>query len=454
MQKKVLSTGQIRHLPHLGQRIVKTSLAVFICLIIYYLRGYYGETMQTESIITAIICLQPYIRDTREYSLNRLAGTFIGAGLGLLFLLLMLVFPILGKRPAILYTLMSLGVLISLYACVLIRMPDTASLAAIVFLCVVITFPDIEDPLRQAAIRLIDVFIGTTVAICINIFRFPRRKNKNRLFFLHSHDLVPDHVSHISGTTLYQLNKLYDDGAKICLMSHHAPAFFLMQMNPTRVSMPLIVMNGAAVYDTEKSEYLWKKTIPVEHSAALLSYLDHLGTSYFIYTIHRNKTYMYHRGTPGPNDLLLLSRMRRSLYRYYLDEENFDPAEIVCVKIVYTLDQENPGLHAEMDSIILHNHLRVENIRQVSVPNAYGLYLYSDEATLPNAQQFLLEHLKTEGQQVDPVELTLDHGCQSAADSIHLLHHVSRMYEPLTLFSHLDPTDSSPAAPDKHPGSR
>ena len=81
------------HLPHVGQRITKTTFAVFLCLIIYYLRGYQGESMPTEAMITAIICMQPYVRDSRDYALNRLAGTLIGAGWGLLFLLLLLVFP-------------------------------------------------------------------------------------------------------------------------------------------------------------------------------------------------------------------------------------------------------------------------------------------------------------------------------------------------------------------------
>ncbi|MBQ9009046.1 MAG: FUSC family protein, partial [Clostridia bacterium] len=435
----------------LGQRIVKTSLAVFICLIIYYLRGYYGETMQTESIITAIICLQPYMRDTQEYSRNRMAGTLIGAGLGLLFLLLLMVFPILSRRPVILYGLMSLGVLISLYACVIVRMPDTASLAAIVFLCVVVTFPDIESPLRQAAIRLVDVFIGTSVAICINIFRFPRRKNRNRLFFIHAHDLVPDHVAHLSGTTLYQLNHLYDDGARICLMSHHAPAFFTLQMNQTKVNMPLIVMNGAAIYDVEKSDYLWKKTIPRENSAALLSYMDGLGISYFIYTIHKSRTCIFHHGPLSEDENQILDHMRHSQYRYYLDSDSYDPDEIVYIKIVYNSRMENPAIHAELDSIIMRNHMRAEHFRQVSAPNAYGVYIYSAEATIANAQQYLLRHLPNDGHRFEPIEISLDHGCQSPYDSIHLLHVVSRMYEPLAILPVPEHPHASQGEPDEHP---
>ena len=61
-------------LPHLGGRIVKTTVAVFLCLMFYYLRGYRGQDMPTEAAITAIICMQPYVRDTGEYAFNRFVG--------------------------------------------------------------------------------------------------------------------------------------------------------------------------------------------------------------------------------------------------------------------------------------------------------------------------------------------------------------------------------------------
>ena len=48
-----------RVLPPLGQRIVKTAVAVFLCLLYYWLRGYRGQDMPTEAALTAIICMQP-----------------------------------------------------------------------------------------------------------------------------------------------------------------------------------------------------------------------------------------------------------------------------------------------------------------------------------------------------------------------------------------------------------
>ena len=126
-----LKTKRPFYLPRIGQRIVKTSIAVLITLLVYYLRGYRGADMPAEAAITAIICMQPYVHDTREYAVSRFIGTLIGAVWGLGFLLLMLVFPRMGEVLLLVYLRMAIGVMLTLYTCVLVRRPDTAGQAAI-----------------------------------------------------------------------------------------------------------------------------------------------------------------------------------------------------------------------------------------------------------------------------------------------------------------------------------
>ena len=178
-----------------GQRIIKTSVAVMLCLYFYMLRGYQGEAMPSEAAITAIICMQAYLHDTKENALSRLWGTLIGACWGFLFLLIIMQLPVLGKNRLILYPLMGLGTLIALHSAVLIRKPDASGLSAIVFICVVIAYPDIENPLDQAFHRILDVMLGTAVAIAVNAVRLPRTKVHNKVFFLHMNDLAFDCVS-------------------------------------------------------------------------------------------------------------------------------------------------------------------------------------------------------------------------------------------------------------------
>ena len=185
-----------------GQRIIKTSVAVTLCLFFYMLRGYEGETMPAEAAITAIICMQAHVQSTKENSLNRLAGTMIGAVWGFLFLLLMTAFPGLGKVRYILYPLMGIGVLLALHSAVLVRQADASGLAAIVFICVVIAYPDIENPMDQAFHRILGVLVGAAIAITVNLMSLPRIKRHNKVFFVPTMNLTADQLTQVTPAVL------------------------------------------------------------------------------------------------------------------------------------------------------------------------------------------------------------------------------------------------------------
>ena len=420
-------------LPHLGQRIVKTTVAVFLCLLFYYLRGYRGQDMPTEAAITAIICMQPYVRDTGEYAFNRFVGTLIGAFWGLLLLLILNDFPALGGNVLLLYTMMALGVLLSLYSAVLLRKPDASGLASIVFLCIVIAFPDITQPLRQAAHRLLDVFVGTAVATAVNVVRLPRRRRNGLIFFLRTKDLVPDRFSHLSSAAAFRLNALNRDGARICLMSEHAPAFFALQMSQTRLSAPLIVMDGAAIYDANENRYLQTETIAPEDSAPLRARLDALGVSYFIYTVHNDKTCIFHRGEVRAAEQIVYERMRRSPYRSYLEGEIFEAEEIVYLKIIASKEQI-PEIERSLHTVLPKGRLRRVIRPQQGGEDLSALYIYAHGATMEQAQKRLLEMLRADEPELRPVTVCLRSGYRTERDALHVLHTVGDVYEPVLLF--------------------
>ena len=433
MRQSRARDGEAWRFPPLGQRILKTTVAVFLCLLVYCLFGYRGQDMPAEAAITAIICMQPYVRDSRDYALNRFTGTLIGAAWGLLLLLLLLVFPVLGSRLLILYGLMALGVMVSLYTTVLFHKPDTSSLAAIVFICLVISFPDIDDPLRQALTRFLGVLLGTAAAIGVNVFRLPRDKNPNQVFFLRTKDFVPDRFSPIPSSALFQLNYLSGDGARICLMSEHAPAFFMMQMGTARLNVPLIVMDGAAIFDANENRYLWIEALPVEESAWLRAYLDSQGLSYFTYTVHRNKTCIFHQGPVNEQEQVILQRMRRSPYRDYLEGESYAPEEIVYCKLIAGADRVEE-IEKRLRAFLSGHRLRLVERVEAGAPGIWGLYIYSEKATLAAAQERLMAMLREHEPELQPVEIFSRTPYRSERDAMHLLHTLGSLYEPVKGF--------------------
>ena len=418
------------YFPHIGQRILKTTVAVFLCLVFYYLRGYRGEAMSAEAAITAIICMQPYVHDTREYALNRISGTLIGAVWGFLFLLIVPLFPAVSGIP--LYALMGLGILISLYSAVVIRKPDTSSLAAIVFICVVIAYPDVAHPLDQAFSRVLDVLLGTAIAIAVNVFRLPRAKRRDQLFFVRTKDLAPDQLSQIPSVVLFRLNYLYNDGARICLISEHAPAFFISQMNSLHLSVPMIVMDGAGIYDAAENTYLATFPMPPASSRWLMNQLSNMGVSYFVYTVSKNRNSIYHHGTMSQEEQIVLQRMRRSPYRQYLDDDAFDPKDIVYIKIV-AKEEKAERVWRGIKDLLPGSGLRAALRPQAGLDRGSGLYFYAEQANVRNAEERLMAIMRETEPRLEAKEVFSLNGYRSEHDAAHLMHVLSSQYEPAAL---------------------
>lgn len=419
-------------LPHIGMRIIKTAVAVFICLLVYYLRGYRGLAMPSEAALTAIVCMQPYVRDARDYAINRFAGSLIGSVWGLLFLLLTLLVPAIGRCLPLAYALMAVGVLLTLYTSVLVRMPDSSCLAAIVFVCVVISFPEIEQPVFLTVQRITGVLLGTAVAVGVNVFRLPREKNRDEVFFVRTGDLVPDRFSRIPAAALFRLNRLFQDGARLCLMSEHAPAFFALQMSETVPPLPLIVMDGAAIFDAKENKMLDAVTLPEAASAWLRGELERLGLPYFLYTVHRGQTCIFHAGEMTEREKLVYERMRRSPYRSYLEGEILSAGELVYLKLIDEADKLTV-LERRLRAALRAHGLRAVVRAQAGAPGLAGLYIYAAEATMAQTAARLMERLRRDEPGLRARFIEAKAPYRSEHDAMLLLHRLEDAYEPLRL---------------------
>lgn len=415
-----------------GQRIIKTSIAVTLCLIFYMFRGYRGETMPAEAAITAIICMQPYVHGSTENALNRLSGTMIGAVWGFLFLLIMMLFPSIGRHRGLLYILMGFGTLVSLHSAVLIRQPDASGLAAIVFVCVVIAYPDIENPLDQAFHRILDVLVGTTIAVVVNAVRLPRVKQKNKVFFLPMMYLTNNQFARLSPTVVFRLQNLLQEGANVCLMSKHAPAFQTSQLGNVKINVPMIVMDGAAIYDPNENVYVSTTNINPASSRWLMKRLETMDISYFTYTIHRDRNCIYHHGDMTEREYTVYKNLKRSPYRYYLDDDHFAASDVVCVKVV-TDGETADRVQRELESSLEKQKLRSVIRPQSGLDDGCSLYFYALHADMEHAQDHLMRLLRQENPDLEARDMVNEKPYQTDQDAVRLLKKLTREYEPLAL---------------------
>jgi len=415
-------------LPHLGQRIIKTSIAVFLCLLIHYIADFEG--MMLQSCITAIICVQPYFKDTKNFAINRGIGTLIGAVWGLLSLLLFRQIPFISDHILLTYLMISIGVLIVIYTTVAIRLSDAAGLAAITFLCIVIGINTTDSPIIITLSRLLDTFIGIIVALLVNVIHLPKVYEENKVFFLRLNDLVANRLSEISSANLIALNRLSNDGAKISLISPWAPAHILSQIEDLHIKTPSIVMDGVAIYDINNRKYIKIDQIDYEDANFLCHTLKDMNLGYCVYAVRNNTTLIYRQGNLNEAEQIELDKLESSDLRNYIDGFYTKYDRICCVRTIDTNDKIDE-LEMDLKWILPMNIYRIEKRDQPFLKGYTGLYIYSADSSVEKMKNYICDtYYGKKGpvpEIVDIIPTREDY--DPTKDSIHLIHRLRHLYE-------------------------
>ncbi|HHU04711.1 MAG: aromatic acid exporter family protein [Saccharofermentanales bacterium] len=148
-----------------GLRIIKTTLAVFICLMLYLLMPETSNVL-TASIAT-IIATKSSIKDSYLAAFIRLQSTFVGAIFGLIILQLKEVSNL--EYNTLPYNLLlSFFVLLVIWISVSFLRSEGAILGSIVLLAIAIG-PILDmSPFQAAVSRFLDTLIGVIVALLVN----------------------------------------------------------------------------------------------------------------------------------------------------------------------------------------------------------------------------------------------------------------------------------------------
>jgi len=385
-----------------------------------------------ESAITAIICMQPYVSDSRTFALHRVVGTVIGAFWGLVFLLLMRMVPAVGAIMPLAYLIMAIMTALTLYSCIVLRQADSAALAAIVFLCAVIAYPDISSPLLQVRDRLVDTLIGTFVAIAVNVSHLPRRKHPERVLFIRTKDLVPDRFAQVPSSVLIGLNRLYRDGAKICLVSEHAPAFFIPQMGTVEVNTPMIMMDGAVLYDLDQRQYLEVTEIPQLLADTLRSILDGMQLSYRAYVIRARSMLIFRYGCSNEWEQDVHEKMKRSPYRNYMDG-SYEPGDRIAFLQIIDKTERITLLRRALTKRFEDYPVRIAVREFAGFDGVSELCIYSASATVDSMKEKLTAHLESE-RELESWELFAPVGYRHERDALALLGRIRAIYEPVIGF--------------------
>jgi len=143
----------------MGMRNFKTAIAVILCVLI-------SRALNLEysfyAAIAAIISMGNTVTNSFRTGKNRMLGTLIGAGIGFVCACIL-------PGNAI---LCGIGIIMVIYICNLLKWSKSVSIACIVFMAIMVNLNG-KNPFYYSINRILDTFIGITVAVLVNYFIYP-----------------------------------------------------------------------------------------------------------------------------------------------------------------------------------------------------------------------------------------------------------------------------------------
>ena len=331
-----------------GQRIFRTMVAVWICLLIYLLRGQKG--LVVFSAIAAMQGIQPYTKDMRTVILRRIVGTIIGAFWGLLLLLIELELISIGEPSEVLhYFLVGLGVGIVIYSTVLFNVRDWASFSAVTFMSVTITHLTDANPYLFAFNRLVDTLIGVGVAEIVNRIQLPRSRHTDTLFVSSVSNLLAGENHKLSPYSRVELNRMIEDGAKFTLSTIHTQARIRELLPGVNLRYPMVIMDGAALYDMNTMEYLRTTPMSEEKARRVIEWAHGRGLSFFNNSVSDNLLVIQFSELGNEAIRKLYEKKRLSPYRNFINSPRDTVENVLYLQIVAPEEEVEPLL-AELNA--------------------------------------------------------------------------------------------------------
>ena len=388
--------------PPIGMRMVKTAAAVLICLLVSMAVD--REDMRIYSSIAALLCVQPYAEDTKRMAIQRIVGTAIGSVFGIATLLLEMDLDIQGTLVG--YIVIAAVTVPNLWIAVVLKSSNAAALSGIVFLSITVTHVTDASPWIFAWYRASETLVGIAVGIAVNAFQLPRRKRRDMLFVSGLDGLLLTEQGTLTPYSRVSLNRMLDDGMQFTLSTMRTPASVREATRDLRLRLPVIVMDGAALYDMEKKRYLHACVLPRELALRCEAVFRAQGIHCFLNGVLDDNLMIYYGEFHHETERAIFEKLRTSPYRNYVSRSYYKDCPIVYLMGI-DLTERMQALYDALGEAGLLEQVKVRFYPAAEYPGYSYLKIYERSAS----REAMLERLKQDLGMERSVVLTTQEGC-------------------------------------------
>lgn len=377
-------------LPGIGMRILKSAVAVAICYLLNMLRGNQGMVFYSQ--LAALWCIQMYRSNTKKNALQRTTGTVVGALYGLVYLLLLpYIVNIEWNNGFLENMIISCMIIVVLYTTVLLKQQQASYFSCVVFLSIVVNHVEDINPYMFVWNRFLDTMIGIGVGILVNDIRLCFHPNRTTLFISGLDGLLLDKEEKLSQFSKVELNRMIDNGMKFTISTMRTPASILETMKEVRLSLPVIAMNGAALYDTVQHSYIKVYIISRVTSQRVVQIIKEEGINYYSNVIIDDMLVIYYQEAEDEVNNELVKKLRTSPYRNYVRRSLPEDEEVVYFTLLDKTDKI-VKFYQKLKDEGMEERLRIITYESVDYIGYSYIKIYNKNATRENMIEYLKEY--------------------------------------------------------------
>lgn len=379
----------------IGMRIIKSAVGVFLCYIVGIFRNGHGYVFYSQ--LAALWCMQEYKKDTIAKAKQRILGTTIGAIYGLVILLIASVFELKNSLGAeVLWAIViSAFIIIILYNTVVINKKDASYFSCVVFLSIVVNHLADTNPFMFVWNRFLDTLIGIVIGVVVNACSLPREKNKDILFISGLDETLLSDDDNLTDYSRVELNRMIETGAKFTVSTMRTPASLMEPLRNINLKLPVIVMDGAALFDIKKKRYLHEYVISVDCSSKIVAFFEEVGCNYFANVIIDDLLVIYFQDTDEKFYNELVEKLRVSPYRNYV-KRHLPNDENVVYFMAINKTEYLKRIYEQFMQQDYARGLKVLFYGSNEYPGCSFLKIYNHNATKENMLSYLKEYVNVE----------------------------------------------------------
>ena len=315
-----------------------------------------------------------------------------------------------------------------LWISVALKSANAAALSGIVFLSITVTHVTDASPWIFAWYRTSETMAGIAVGIAVNAFQLPRRKRRDVLFVSGLDGVLLTGEDVLTPNSRIRLNRMIDDGMRFTLATMRAPASVRETAGDLRFRLPVVVMDGAALYDMANKRYLYTCPLPTDAVLRCEAVFRERRVHCFLNGVLDDNLMIYYGEFYNDVERESFEKLRTSPYRNYVNRIYFRDCPILYLAGIERTERVEE-LYRALEAEGLLERVRARIDPAAGFPGYSYIRIY-DRAS---SRQAMLERLKADLGIGKSVLLTSREGCGDVM--VHggvneAVKRLERLYEP------------------------